>query len=106
MTKGEVIIIPDERVQGKILIVRGLKVMLDSDLAELYQVETKILIQSVKRNSDRFPSDFMFPLSIQEVINLRSQIVTSSFHILLPLIGNENVLGIYLNFFLLLDSTL
>ncbi len=77
MTRNEVQVIPDERVQGKILIVRGLKVMLDSDLAELYQVETKTLIQSVKRNAERFPSDFMFSLSNEEVINLRSQFVTS-----------------------------
>ena len=77
MMKGEVIIIPDERVQGKILIVRGLKVLLDWDLAELYQVETRTLVQAVRRNIDRFPSDFMFQLSNQELTSLRSQFVIS-----------------------------
>jgi len=52
--------------------------MLDSDLAELYGVKTKVLLQAVKRNIDRFPDDFMFQLNKQEVINLRSQFVTSS----------------------------
>ncbi len=51
--------------------------MLDSDLAELYQVETKVLLQAVKRNKDRFPEDFMFRISDQEFASLRSQIVTS-----------------------------
>ena len=61
-----------------IYLVRGHKVMLDHDLASLYEVPTKVLVQSVKRNHKRFPEDFMFILSIQEVGNLRSQIVTSS----------------------------
>ena len=61
-----------------IYLVRGHKVMLDHDLASLYEVPTKVLVQSVKRNLKRFPEDFMFILSIQEVGNLRSQIVTSS----------------------------
>jgi len=52
--------------------------MLDADLAKLYGVETKVLLQAVKRNSDRFPADFMFQLTNQEVIILRSQTVTSS----------------------------
>ena len=51
--------------------------MLDSDLAELYGVETKVLTQAVKRNQKRFPSDFMFQMEYQEVVNLRSQFVTS-----------------------------
>lgn len=62
-----------------IYLVRGHKVMLDYDLASLYQVSTKTLVQAVKRNLKRFPSpDFMFQLQNQEVSNLRSQIVTSS----------------------------
>jgi hypothetical protein len=70
--------IPDEAVISKIFIVRGNRVMLDKDLAELYDVETKALNQAVKRNLLRFPGDFMFQLSEQEFENLRSQIVTSS----------------------------
>jgi ORF6N domain len=63
-------------IQNKIYEIRGCKVMLDSDLAELYEVETKVLNQSVKRNSTRFPEDFAFQLTDNEVINLRSQFVT------------------------------
>ena len=62
----------------KIYMVRGLKVMLDEDLAELYQITTKRLNEQVKRNFDRFPSDFMFQLTEHELLNLRSQIATSS----------------------------
>ena len=61
-----------------IYIVRGQRVMLSHDLASLYSVETKVLLQAVKRNKDRFPSDFMFELTTQEFRVLRSQIVTSS----------------------------
>jgi len=67
-----------QRVEELIYVVRGLKVMLSSDLAELYDVQPKALIQAVKRNIDRFPPDFMFPLSRQEFTNLKSRIVTSS----------------------------
>ena len=63
-------------VKEKIFEIRGQKVMLDSDLAELYGVETKVLNQAVKRNSTRFPEDFMFNLSNEELEKLRSQIVT------------------------------
>jgi phage regulator Rha-like protein len=70
-------IIPIDNVEKKILIVRGHKVLIDKDLAELYGVETKVLIQAVKRNIDRFPSDFMFQLNNQDVVRLRSQFVTS-----------------------------
>ena len=70
--------IPDEIVMNKIYLIRGQKVMLDSDLAELYQVETKRLKEQVKRNKKRFPSDFMFQLSEKEFEILRSQIATSS----------------------------
>jgi phage regulator Rha-like protein len=65
-------------ITSKIFEVRGKKVMLDSDLAKLYDVQTKVLVQAVKRNGDRFPDDFMYQLTWQEFINLRSQIVTSS----------------------------
>jgi hypothetical protein len=71
-------VVPAERVEKAILLIRGQKVMLDRDLAELYGVATKVLKQAVKRNIDRFPSDFMFVLSRQEFTNLKSQIVTSS----------------------------
>ena len=72
------VVIPLERISQAILLVRGHKVMLDSDLADLYKVETKVLIQAVKRNINRFPEDFMFQLTEQELSNLRSQFVTSS----------------------------
>lgn len=70
--------IPMERIAQAILLIRGQKVMLDADLADLYEVETKMLIQAVKRNIDRFPEDFMIQLTEHEVNNLRSQFVTSS----------------------------
>jgi hypothetical protein len=72
------LIIPDELVMNKIYLFRGQKVMLDEDLAELYQVETKRLNEQVRRNIDRFPKDFMFRLTKKEFENLKSQIATSS----------------------------
>ncbi|MCU0848301.1 MAG: ORF6N domain-containing protein [Spirochaetes bacterium] len=71
-------IIPAENIVSKIYFFRGVKVMLDRDLAELYCVETRVLNQAVQRNFDRFPSDFMFQLSNEEFDNLKSQFVTSS----------------------------
>jgi ATP-dependent Clp protease ATP-binding subunit ClpA len=65
-------------ITNRILIMRGHKIMLDTDLAELYGVQTKVLLQAVKRNLDRFPVDFMFQLTKQEFKVLRSQFVTSS----------------------------
>ena len=65
-------------VQNLIYEIRGQKVMLDFDLAKLYQVETKVLNQAVRRNIKRFPEDFMFQLDNKEFANLKSQIVTSS----------------------------
>ena len=65
-------------IQNKIYEVRGTRVMLDFDLAELYQVETRVLNQSVKRNIKRFPQDFMFQLTTEEWISMSSQIVTTS----------------------------
>ena len=64
-------------IQNLIYVIRGQRVMLDSDLASLYEVETKVLNQSVKRNIERFPKDFMFQLKKEEYEVLRSQIVTS-----------------------------
>ena len=69
---------PLERIEQSILLIRGKKVMLDRDLAALYGVETKALKQAVKRNISRFPEDFMFVLTREELTNLRSQFVTSS----------------------------
>jgi len=68
-------IIPVELIERKIYLIRGHKVMLDSDLAQLYGVETRVLLQSVKRNISRFPEDFMFQLTKEEYDSLRSQIV-------------------------------
>ena len=70
--------IPAEHIASRIHFVRGQKVMLDSHLAELYGVATKVLSQAVKRNLTRFPADFMFRLTDQELAILKSQIVTSS----------------------------
>jgi hypothetical protein len=67
-----------ERVERLILLLRGEKVLLGQQLAELYDVPVKVLIQAVKRNSSRFPEDFMFQLSREEFENLKSQFVTSS----------------------------
>src|SRR6185503_17001467 len=75
---GKELMIPDELVMNKIYIIRGKKVMLDEDLAELYQVETKRLNEQVRRNIDRFPDDFMFRLTKKELENLKSQFATSS----------------------------
>ncbi len=71
-------IISDDIVINKIYEIRGLKAMLDSDLAELYGVETRVLNQAVQRNGDRFPKDFMFQLIDEEWSILKSQFVTSS----------------------------
>lgn len=65
-------------ISQRIVLVRGQKVLLDSDLAELYGVETRVLTQAVKRNVERFPADFMFQLTAEELADLRSQTVTSS----------------------------
>jgi hypothetical protein len=71
-------LIPVERIERRIFLIRGHKVMLSNDLAELYEVEPRILVQAVKRNIDRFPEDFMFQLSQEEFSILKSQIVISS----------------------------
>lgn len=71
-------VVPVERIESRIFLLWGHKVMLSSDLATLYGVQARALIQAVKRNRDRFPPDFMFQLTAGEFANLKSQIVTSS----------------------------
>jgi phage regulator Rha-like protein len=68
-------IVPIERIENRIYVIRGQRVMLDQDLASLYEVETRTLNQAVKRNLERFPDDFMFRLNEKDVESLRSQIV-------------------------------
>jgi len=70
--------VPVERIEKAIFMLRGQKVMLSTQLADLYDVAPKVLMQSLKRNIDRFPADFMFQLSMDEFENLKSQFVTSS----------------------------
>jgi hypothetical protein len=72
-------LIPLEKIERSILLVRGQKVMLDRDLARLYGVETRVLNQAVRRNMDRFPEDFMFRLTREEIMRI-SQFVISSVH--------------------------
>lgn len=71
------IFIPQERIESRIFLIRGRKVMIDQDLAELYGVQTKVLNLAVKRNLSRFPSDFMFQVNAQEMKSLRFQFETS-----------------------------
>jgi len=70
--------VADEIVMSKIYMIRDQKVMIDRDLAELYGVETRVLNQSVRRNIKRFPSDFMFQMTKEEMENWKSQIVISN----------------------------
>ena len=76
--KKNKIMLPDEIIINKIYLIRGKKVMLDMDLAELYGVETKQLKRAVRRNIERFPDDFMFELTKEELENWRSQFGTSN----------------------------
>lgn len=76
--KSKELLVADEIIMSKIYYVRGQKVMLDSDLAELYGVQTKRLNEQVARNADRFPEDFMFRLNEKEFESLMSQIATSN----------------------------
>jgi hypothetical protein len=78
MSKKGRSLLPVSRIENAIFLIRDNKVMLDQDLAAMYGVETRALVQAVKRNRDRFPKDFMFQLSKEEFTNLKSQIVTSS----------------------------
>ncbi|MBW1917309.1 MAG: ORF6N domain-containing protein [Deltaproteobacteria bacterium] len=70
-------LMPAERIEQSIILIRGEKVILDADLARLYEVETRVLVQAVKRHRDRFPEDFMFQLTKEEFTLLRSQSVSS-----------------------------
>jgi hypothetical protein len=70
-------VVPVERITQAILVLRGQRVLLDAELAALYGVTTKVLNQAVRRNTARFPADFMFRLNLEEAAALRSQIVTS-----------------------------
>ncbi len=74
--KSNMAVMPVEWIEKRIYVIRGHKVMLDSDLAKLYGVSVKVLNQGVKRNINRFPEDFMFQLTKEEYDSLRSQIVT------------------------------
>lgn len=69
--------VPTDRIEGRIVLLRGQKVMLDRDLATLYGIPTRALKQAVRRNRERFPEDFVFVLTLQEDATLRSQTVTS-----------------------------
>ncbi|MBS1256373.1 MAG: hypothetical protein MAG581_02195 [Deltaproteobacteria bacterium] len=90
-------IIPLEQISSKILLIRGQKVMLDRDLAELYGVDTKRLNEQVTRNIKRFPEDFMFELKHEEVNNLLSQFVIPSMKVLggaIPMAFTEHSVAI------------
>ena len=76
--RSQTVTASSNQIEGAILLIRGHKVMLDSDMANLYQVPVKRFNEQVARNRDRFPEDFMFQLSVDEHVNLRSQIATSS----------------------------
>lgn len=72
------VIIPKELIVSKIYLIRGQKVMIDRDLSEMYGVETRVLNQAIKRNAKRFPPDFMFQLTVQELSDWKSQNVISN----------------------------
>jgi hypothetical protein len=79
MAKKELqVLVAEQKILSRIFVVRGQKVMIDEDLASMYRVETKRLNEQVKRNSKRFPRDFMFTLTQKEFDNLKSQNATSS----------------------------
>ncbi|MFA6191506.1 MAG: ORF6N domain-containing protein [Sulfurimonas sp.] len=75
---SEISVINEDNIKNKIFTIRGLQVVLDRDLAKLYQVQTKVLNQAVSRNIERFPQEFMFQLTKDELENWKSQIVTSN----------------------------
>jgi phage regulator Rha-like protein len=91
--KSNIQIVPDEVVMSKIYLIRKQKVMIDRDLAELYGIETKQLKRQVKRNINRFPSDFMFELNKKELENWRSQNGTSNFFCPQALTANNNIIN-------------
>ena len=76
--KGKNLITPEERIRSNIYVIRGKKVMIDRDLADLYGIETRTLNQAVRRNIKRFPEDFMFQMTAEELKDWKSQIVISN----------------------------
>lgn len=76
--KNDVALVPSERIEQAIYLIRGLKVMLDRDLAALYQVETRVLNQAVTRNLRRFPDDFMFELTREEILKISQTVISSA----------------------------
>ena len=74
---GSQSVVSTEHIERAILLIRGHRVMLSTHLADLYEVEPRVLVQAVKRNIERFPDDFMFQLTAEEFANLKSQIVIS-----------------------------
>ena len=91
MERENTSIIPAERIVQNILLIRGQKVILDSDLASLYNVETKVLNQAVKRNKERFPADFMFRLTEKE----KDEVVTNCDHLEEAQVFTESALCVY-----------
>ena len=89
----------NEEIKNLIYTIRGKQVMLDSDVAMLYNYETKKINQAVKRNIDRFPERFCFQLTVEEFLYLRSQFVTLNLKIPLLLVESKIFLEIYLYFF-------
>jgi hypothetical protein len=85
-------LIPVEIIEKKIHLIRGHKVMLDRDLAELYEVETRVLNQAVRRNIERFPEDFMFSLGREEIMRISQTVISSSHSEKAPLKFSKNVL--------------
>ncbi len=71
-------LVPEDMIENRIFLIRGQKVMLSLDLADLYGIEPRVLIQAVRRNIERFPEDFMFVMTKEESANLKSQFVISS----------------------------
>ncbi|NIA10201.1 MAG: ORF6N domain-containing protein, partial [Nitrospiraceae bacterium] len=76
--KKDITLVPSERIEQAIYLIRGLKVMLDRDLAALYQVETRVLNQAVTRNIRRFPDDFMFELTREEIMMISQTVISSA----------------------------
>lgn len=79
----------EDEITSQIFFLRGQRIMLDTDLAKIYGVETRVLNQAVKRNLHRFPEDFMFQLTDEEIFNLKSQIVISSLSFFLLLFSQQ-----------------
>ena len=76
--KEDKIMLPEEKIINKIYVIRGRKVMIDRDLAELYGVKTRVLNQAARRNKKRFPEDFMFQITLEDLKDWKSQFVISN----------------------------